>query len=1087
MIKQVKTLIYRIFKYLRVCLKIGIITFGSVQRLRKTSMENQPSTTSSYINALLPAQAAFELILNNLEETFLLVDQELRIVLANEATKAKAKKYFGIEINAGISILELAHPHRHDYLRAVYDRVFRGATENTETEIEVRGTRLFLESFYKPARDREGKVIGALVSTRDITEKKRLDAEQQKAKEDLRLSEQQYKTLFDHNPLPCWIYEAQSSRFLQVNEAAIRHYGYSREDFLQMSLWDIQADYREESTKANIEHARNRRTFALNNTQHRISDGRTIFVDLRITAIHYRGRDARLVVAQDVTSRVVTENELRKSNERFTLVARTASEALWEYDFVSEEAFISSIYTDIFGWHADEFRKFDQWSDYIHPDDKEETIRGYEQTLQDPHKEKWEKEYRYRKADGSYAFVYDKAVILRDEKGAPVKVVGALQDVTGQKKIEEELRRSNERFLFASRAASDAIYEWDLQLNEVYWGEGLQTLFGLQPADITITDWEERLHPHYRERVLKTLNDALAHPRKKFWKVEYLFCKSDGSYSYVLDRGFIIRDSEGRPTRMIGSMQDISDRREHERLVSLERSIFESAANLNLGLKEVVESLLTGLEEFYPDALTSVLLLRDDQTVQHLAAPRLPADYVAGINGLKIGPEVGSCGSAMFHKKNVIVTDIETNPLWKDYKEFAARFGLKACWSLPILHASGKVIGSFAIYHKKQHEPNPKQLHTVERLRNILQIIMENRLSLQEIKEVNERFDIMMKATHDLIWDWNLLTNAIYRDPVGLRKVYGVDNNEAIQTIFQWLHRIHPEDVSRVEKVINNILTSHHQNHFDVEYRFRRNDGVYTHVYDRGIILRDEEGKPCRMIGAAQDISVRKRLEKELLDHELDYQKAINQATVDTQERERAEIGKELHDNVNQVLTTTKLYLDLALSNPELKDELIQKSTKNILSVINEIRQLSRSLMNPSIGDLGLMDSIHDLIENINLTRKLHVSLLADASIEESLSQNQKLTVFRIIQEALNNAIKHARASTVTIRFLANGGSAKLVIEDDGVGFNIHSVKKGAGLKNIQNRVYLIDGEHTIESTPESGSRLLIEFPLHLLKTIHSV
>ena len=84
-------------------------------------------------------------------------------------------------------------------------------------------------------------------------------------------------------------------------------------------------------------------------------------------------------------------------------------------------------------------------------------------------------------------------------------------------------------------------------------------------------------------------------------------------------------------------------------------------------------------------------------------------------------------------------------------------------------------------------------------------------------------------------------------------------------------------------------------------------------------------------------------------------------------------------------------------------------------------------------------------------------------------------------------SIKHARARTVTIRFLANGGNAKLVIEDDGVGFNIHSVKKGAGLKNIQNRVYLIDGEHTIESTPESGSRLLIEFPLHLLKTIHSV
>src|SRR5690606_21033921 len=101
----------------------------------------------------------------------------------------------------------------------------------------------------------------------------------------------------------------------------------------------------------------------------------------------------------------------------------------------------------------------------------------------------------------------------------------------------------------------------------------------------------------------------------------------------------------------------------------------------------------------------------------------------------------------------------------------------------------------------------------------------------------------------------------------------------------------------------------------------------------------------------------RKRLEQELLQNELEKQKAINQATVDTQEAERSEIGKELHDNVNQVLTTTKLYLDLAMSSPELKDELIIKSNKNIINVINEIRQLSRSLMDPSIGDLGLIDS----------------------------------------------------------------------------------------------------------------------------------
>jgi PAS domain S-box-containing protein len=520
-------------------------------------------------------------------------------------------------------------------------------------------------------------------------------------------------------------------------------------------------------------------------------------------------------------------------------------------------------------------------------------------------------------------------------------------------------------------------------------------------------------------------------------------------------------------------------------MLSLERSIFELSANPDLDLKEVVEPLLNGIEEIYPEMITSVLLLKDDDTIEHLVSPSIPAEFSSGINGLKIGPEEGSCGSAMFLKKTVIVANIETDPLWVNYKDFALHFKLRACWSLPIIHTSGKVIGSFAVYHKKPHYPTSAELATVERLRNILRIIIENRLSLQEIKIAHERFDIMMNATHDMVWDWNLKTNTIYRDPIGLKKVYGLEENSSIEFINQWLGRIHPEDHARVENIIGKILGAVDENNFDVEYRFKRDDGNYSYVYDRGIIIRDEMGKPLRMIGAAQDISERKRLEKELLNNELEHQRAINQATIETQEQERTEIGKELHDNVNQVLTTTKLYLDLALSNPELKDELIGKSTKNIINVINEIRQLSRSLMDPSIGDLGLIASIYDLVENINLTRKLHVSLTADEAIEELLDKNQKLTLFRIIQEALNNAIKHAKATSVAIKIFYNAASTEVIIEDDGVGFDLKTVKKGAGLKNIQNRIYLINGTHTIESVPNQGSKIIINFPITQTNSLH--
>ena len=187
----------------------------------------------------------------------------------------------------------------------------------------------------------------------------------------------------------------------------------------------------------------------------------------------------------------------------------------------------------------------------------------------------------------------------------------------------------------------------------------------------------------------------------------------------------------------------------------------------------------------------------------------------------------------------------------------------------------------------------------------------------------------------------------------------------------------------------------------------------------------------------------------------------------------------ELHDNVNQVLTTTKLYLDLSLTSPDSKDELIQKSSKNIIYVINEIRQLSRSLMDPSIGDLGLLDSINDLVENINITRKLHVSLCASPDLEKHLDESQKLMIFRVIQEAMNNTIKYAQATSVQLNLKTEGGNLALLIADDGKGFDITTVKKGAGLKNIQNRVYLTGGNLLLETAPGKGCKIIINFPIN--------
>ena len=126
-------------------------------------------------------------------------------------------------------------------------------------------------------------------------------------------------------------------------------------------------------------------------------------------------------------------------------------------------------------------------------------------------------------------------------------------------------------------------------------------------------------------------------------------------------------------------------------------------------------------------------------------------------------------------------------------------------------------------------------------------------------------------------------------------------------------------------------------------------------------MLLNNENKPYRMIGAMMDITERKKLEAELAEQKLNKQREITEATIQAQEKERSELGKELHDNINQILSTTKLYIDMALTETDIREELLQKTYRNISSAIEEIRMLSKSLVPPSLGDIGLKEAITEL------------------------------------------------------------------------------------------------------------------------------
>lgn len=143
-----------------------------------------------------------------------------------------------------------------------------------------------------------------------------------------------------------------------------------------------------------------------------------------------------------------------------------------------------------------------------------------------------------------------------------------------------------------------------------------------------------------------------------------------------------------------------------------EQKRIDSMIAADAPLRDVLSELVLMIEAQSPEMLCSILLLSDDGNhVRHAVAPSLPENYIKVIDGSPIGPKHGSCGTAMFRGKPVIVTDIATDPLWDDYRNFAWAIGVAACWSTPILSSKGKVLGSFAMYYREPRGPKPEEQH----------------------------------------------------------------------------------------------------------------------------------------------------------------------------------------------------------------------------------------------------------------------------------------------------------------------------------------------------------------------------------------
>jgi PAS domain S-box-containing protein len=200
-------------------------------------------------------------------------------------------------------------------------------------------------------------------------------------------------------------------------------------------------------------------------------------------------------------------------------------------------------------------------------------------------------------------------------------------------------------------------------------------------------------------------------------------------------------------------IRDINSVKIQQLILALEKRVLELNASDSFALPQTINELLKGIEEIFPDMICSVLEVdKTQEKVYHMAAPRLPEGYCKLINGSSIGPKAGSCGTSAYHRTQIIVSDIDTDPLWDDYREIAHPFGFKACWSTPVVSSRGShVLATFAIYYTTAREPKSEELQLIERTSNILRVLIENKRNQDSVKEQNKMLqEIAAISSHEI-------------------------------------------------------------------------------------------------------------------------------------------------------------------------------------------------------------------------------------------------------------------------------------------------------------------------------------------------
>ena len=864
----------------------------------------------------------------------------------------------------------------------------------------------------------------------------------------LNSKEEKYRSIIE-NSAHAFFLTITDGTILETNHAATVMFDYSADEFKKIKRWQF------------IDHTAPNVMPAL---QQREKDG---FIMLEATGIKKNGKKFPIEITSsiftdtngecrsstmvsDISLRKKAEAAMRLSNERYDLVVKATKDLVWDWDLITGEIYRNgSSLIDVYGHKSnDNINNIQDWGDYIHPQDKEKIKNQIEYYVHSTAETDFNFEYRFRREDGNYVYINDKGYIIRNKQGKAIRMIGAAENITERKKTALAIEESEQRYKMFVQQSTEGI--WRIELNEaIHIDTPLEKMTDYCYKNAYIAECNDAFAKMYGYKKAKDiigtpLNKIL--PETNPLNMGYLLKFFTNGFKVQEEISYEI-DNKGNQIIFVNNMVGIVEDNHLKRTWGTQRNITEQYTAERALIES--ENHLRAIVETDPECIK---LLNKDGIILQMNP--------AGLS--MIGAD---CAEQVVGKKAVELVLPEFKDAFKQLiKEVFT--GKPAKLIFEIMGFKGK-----KLFMETHCVPLKNGTGEIDSLLAVTRDVTESKTAQAQLMASEEKYRYLFNNNPASIIIWDLDTFEILGANDTAVELYGYSRDEFLHLNVLDLRSYEDQALFKTF-VINYRHQQFKKETFNWKHLTKNGSSIMMEITSHLITYKGKDA----VLALGNNITEKVHLENSLSEERQIRQQQITEAVIMGQEKERTELGEELHDNINQILASTKLYIECAIKDKNPRMDLIAESKLLLEKAMTEIRNLSKSLLPPSLGEIGLQQALHEMVENINQMNNLIISINWNINDENDICNKLKLTIFRIAQEQLNNVIKHAEAKNVIINIKKADGKIQMSIKDDGLGFNTALKRNGVGLRNISSRAEVNNGTVSIISNPGEGCELIVTF-----------